>query len=889
MSQSPRRAAAAIAALSLAATGVVAFAAPAAAAPGDLLISEYVEGSSNNKAIEIYNPGTTAVDLAASGYKLQQFTNGSGAASITINLTGSVAPGDVFVFAHSLADAAILAQADQSANLGLFNGNDAVALVKGTTAVDVIGQIGFDPGTQWGADLTSTADNTLRRNLSVVVGDEDGSNPFDPAAEWTGYATNTFDGLGWHGAAPEPEPDPVADCSAEPVKVGVVQGSGTASPILGQDVLVEGVVVADFQTSDLDGFYLQGDADGDPATSDGIFVYQQDADNAPGNGDGIVDVAVGDVVSVAGSVAEFQGNTQVVADDTAVCGTAPVPAPVALTLPLTDAKREQVEGMHVTLTQSLVVGEYFEFGRFNTVTVAPERQYQSTHTYEPGTPEQAALAAANLAAQIIVDDARSRQNPDPLRHPNGEPYTLQNLLRGGDVLTGVTGILDQRVRTGDTNPQVFSYGIQPTAPIGYQVANPRPEAPEVGGDLKVASFNVLNYFTTLGSRGAENPTELARQQAKIVSALAEIDADVFGLIEIENNGDAVPPAVPAVETLTNALNAVVGAGTYSYIATGKIGTDVITTAFVYKTATVTPLGAHQLLTSKVDPRFIDTLNRPALAQTFAAVEGGEPVTVVVNHLKSKSSACDEVGDPDTGDGQGNCAVTRTNAAAAMVDWLATDPTGSGSPDRSIVIGDLNAYAKEDPIRVFTDAGYTDLLDEHQGDDAYSYVFDGQLGYLDHALAAPGLAADVTDASTWAINADEPSVLDYNTNFKPASQVTGLYAPDAYRSSDHDPVIVGIDLDTTPPVVTLTATPDRIFPPNGKLREVTVEVGVEDESDVTVELVSAEAIGAKAEVTTVDDTTFEIVAANKSVYRFTYTVTDAAGNATTETVEVVVGR
>lgn len=881
-----------MAALSLAAAGVVASAVPAAAASGDLLISEYVEGSSFNKAVEIYNPSTAAVDLTAAGYALRLYFNGSSTPT-TIPLTGTVAAGDVFVFAQQNStatpvDPAITAQTDQATTASLWNGDDAIALVKNGVAVDVIGQIGVDPGTEWGTGLTSTGDNTLRRNAGILVGDADGGNPFDPAGEWTGYASNTFDGLGSHGSDPEPEPDPVADCTAEPLKVGAVQGAGTASPLVGQDVLIEGVVVADFQTSDLDGFYLRGEADDASGTSDGIFVYQQDADNAPGNGDGILDVAVGDVVSVAGAVSEFQGNTQVVADDTEVCasGTA-VPAPVALTLPLTDAEREQVEGMHVALTQPLVVGEYFEFGRFNTVTVAPERQYQSTSTYEPGTPEQQALAAANLAAQIIVDDARARQNPDPLRHPNGEPYTLQNLLRGGDVMTGVTGILDQRVRTGDT-PQVFSYGIQPTAPAGYQVVNPRPEAPEVGGDLKVASFNVLNYFTTLNSRGANNAPELARQQAKIVSALAEIDADVFGLIEIENNGDAVPPAVPAVETLTDALNAVVGEGTYSYVDTGKIGTDVITTAFVYKTATVTPLGAHKLLDSTVDPRFIDTLNRPALAQTFAAVEGGEPVTVVVNHLKSKGSDCNDVGDPDTGDGQGNCAVTRTNAAAALVDWLAKDPTGSGSPDRSLVIGDLNSYDKEDPIRVFTDAGYTDLLLEHEGEDAYSYVFDGQLGYLDHALAAPGLAGDVTDASTWAINADEPSVLDYNTEFKPANQVTGLYAPDPYRSSDHDPVIVGIDLDTTPPVLTLTATPERVFPPDGKLREVTVDVTVEDESDVTVELVSAEALGAKAGVTTVDDTTFEVVAANKAVYRFTYTATDAAGNATTETVEVVVG-
>ncbi|MHB8819434.1 MAG: lamin tail domain-containing protein, partial [Bellilinea sp.] len=169
-----------------------------AAGPAELFFSEYVEGSSNNKALEIYNGTGAAVDLAAGGYNIQMFFNGNPVAGLTINLTGTVADGDVYVLAHSSAVAVILAQADQTNGAGWFNGNDAVALRKGTTIIDVIGQIGYDPGSQWGTDLTSTADNTLRRKPTVLAGDPDGSNAFDPTLEWIGYANNTFDGLGSH-------------------------------------------------------------------------------------------------------------------------------------------------------------------------------------------------------------------------------------------------------------------------------------------------------------------------------------------------------------------------------------------------------------------------------------------------------------------------------------------------------------------------------------------------------------------------------------------------------------------------------------------------------------------------------------------------------------------
>jgi predicted extracellular nuclease len=171
---------------------------PAQAVTAELFFSEYIEGSSNNKALEIYNGTGLAVDLAAGGYNVQMYFNGSSTAGLTINLTGVVANGDVYVLAHSSASSAILAQADQTNSSGWFNGNDAMVLLKGTTIIDVIGQIGLDPGTEWGTGLTSTADNTLRRKSNITGGDTNGSDFFDPSVEWDGFATDTFSGLGSH-------------------------------------------------------------------------------------------------------------------------------------------------------------------------------------------------------------------------------------------------------------------------------------------------------------------------------------------------------------------------------------------------------------------------------------------------------------------------------------------------------------------------------------------------------------------------------------------------------------------------------------------------------------------------------------------------------------------
>ena len=393
-----------------------------------------------------------------------------------------------------------------------------------------------------------------------------------------------------------------------------------------------------------------------------------------------------------------------------------------------------------------------------------ERQFQPTATHEPGSVEAAQLALANSLGRITLDDGRDSQNPDPAVHPNGLEFTLDNLFRGGDSVQNVTGVLDY---------DFGLYKVQPTQGADYTSTNPRAALPDdVGGDVRVAAFNVLNYFTTLDDgvndicgpsmdqecRGADTPEEFTRQRDKIVAALAAMNADVVGLIEIENHPGDVPTA-----DLVSGLNDAVGAGTYAYVATGAIGPDAIRQALIYKPAKVSPMGAFAVLDSSVDPRFLDDFNRPTLAQTFQDAVSGGIFTVAVNHLKSKGSPCDLIGDPDTGDGSGNCNLTREAAAEALVDWLATDPTGSGDAD-FLIIGDLNAYDKEDPIDVLVAAGYTDVLFHFLGEDAYSYVFDGQLGYLDHALANAGLLGDVTGVTVWHINADEPVFIDYDMTF-----------------------------------------------------------------------------------------------------------------------------
>jgi predicted extracellular nuclease len=584
----------------------------------------------------------------------------------------------------------------------------------------------------------------------------------------------------------------VTGCGDAATAIHDIQGSGPASPLPnGTPVEIEGVVVGDFQAStSFNGFHVQeedGDADADPQTSEGVFVFE---------GASAVDVAPGDVVRVSGEVVEFTSSGITLTEVSAVsrvlvCSAGASVTPALVSLPFASTTfAERYEGMLVDFDQTLTATETFSLGRFGEVVLSSGgRLINPTAVVEPGAPAQA-LQAANDRNRIVLDDGDNRQNIDPTLYPQGG-LSASNTLRIGDTVAGGTFVLEQRFGV---------YRLQPIDAVAFQHDNVRPAAPAaVGGNLRVSAMNVLNYFTTLDMepnlcgpagtlecRGANTPFEFERQRAKIISSLVGLDADVVGLMEVENNPSA------ATADLVNGLNAALGAGTYAFIDTGTIGTDAIKLAIIYKPARVSPVGAHAILDATVDPRFRDNLNRPSLAQTFERSGDSGRFTVVINHLKSKGSDCNAVGDPDTGDGSGNCNITRTLAAEALVDWIASDPTGSDDDD-VLVIGDMNAYAREAPIDVFIDAGYTNLIEESLGDEAYSFVFQGQSGYLDHALATPTLAAQVTGATEWHVNADEPIALDYNTEFKSPNHVNTLYAPDPYRSSDHDPLLVGIGL------------------------------------------------------------------------------------------------
>ena len=562
---------------------------------------------------------------------------------------------------------------------------------------------------------------------------------------------------------------PSDPCVSATTPINKVQGAGFMSPMINQNTTIQGVVTADFQSTSLQGFAMQEEDaghDSNPLTSEGIFVFSTK------------EVKVGDLIQVTGKVTESFDLTSLTAVSTikhCASGTAITPAPLTLPLP-TPHFPERLEGMLVDLGKGLTVTDNRHHLYRGELVLSNGRLFQPTHIVPPG---RAARAAAKTSAlnQIILDDHSNRLNPWPLINPDGRRFNALNPVRTGSTLIG-TVVMD------------YAYGRYRLRPVKVNINadNPRRASPKpVSGRLKVATFNLLNYFTTLDEgvsicgprkksacRGADSQAEFTRQRKKIIRALKAINADIIGLIELENNTRS------SLQNLIDGLG-----GAYDFINTGPIGSDAIKVGILYKENTVTPVGSFAVL--DLSPRFPNR-NRPALAQTFQENASREIFTLSVSHFRSKAAHCGK-DDPDTGDGQGNCNLTRTRSAQALADWLTTHPTGHRDPD-IMIIGDLNAYRLEDPIRILREAGYSDLLDP----EAYSYAFNGKLGYLDHALVTPTLYPQVTGITVWHINADEPVAINYNVEGKSHSQLNTLYSPDPYRSSDHDPLLIGLTLE-----------------------------------------------------------------------------------------------
>ena len=573
--------------------------------------------------------------------------------------------------------------------------------------------------------------------------------------------------------------------------IPVIQGSGATSPFNNVIMSTEGVVTHLVSN----GYFLQDAAgDGDPSTSDALFVFTSSKPT----------VAVGDQVRVKGLITEYQPVSgaptytemkDVLSTVKLSSGNSITPTNITFDSGL---DLERLESMLVSIGNPLTVNQTSYLGERGELTLAVGRRETATNRYRPGTPEALAQAAANAANVLVLDDSL-------FATPAVIPYIgADGTVRAGDTVTGLTGVVD----FGSIGGGGAAFKIQPSVTPVFSRTNPRTGAPALApGDVKVASANVLNFFTSfldgtnsagvadagckVGSttrpsncRGADNMVEFVRQRDKIVNFLKAIDADVVGLMEIQNNGDI------AVDYLVNALNTAIGSDVYTYVPKpAATGTDAIRVAMIYKKTTGLTLVGGALSDGDA------VNNRPPMAQTFKAANGAV-FSVIVNHLKSKGS-CGTGADRDLGDGQGCNNASRVQQAARLRDYfIPVVVAAAGDPD-VLVIGDMNAHGFEDPIHLLNQAGYVNELERfvRPVEIPYSYVFDGEVGYLDHALASASLDPQVAGAAEWHANADEPTVIDYNTDDKSPAAVA-LYDSSPYRASDHDAVLVSLNLPAT---------------------------------------------------------------------------------------------
>lgn len=814
---------------------------PAFAADGaKVVINEaYLKGGSagapyTQKFVELYNAGDTAQDL--SGWSLQYRAASSVDAPNGANtqaLTGSIAAGGHYLIALPsngdngealpAADATStgLNPSGTDGQLFLANVTDPLALPAGPVDDDrVVDFLGYGTGASFetAPAVVDGPNGTPNSLVRTDVVDTD-----DNSADFTNATTVTPQGSG--GAAPEPQPtepqpteEPTTPEPGEITPIRDIQGTGATTPLADTVVTTRGVVTAAYPTGGYNGFFLQTEGTGGAidvaahAASDAIFVYGSAA---------AASVSLGDHVEVTGTAGEYYGQTQLTADAESVrvlTEPAAEVLPAEITWPKTDEERERFEGMLLapqgdfTVTNTYSTNQYAEVGLAAGAT--PLRT--PTDVARPDTPEYVAAVADNKARAVVLDDGASL---DFLRSAQDVPLpyvSLTDPVRVGAAVT-FTGpvILDYRNNAWKFQPtaQLTVDNADTVQPASF--ANTRTAAPEpVGGSVKISSFNVLNYFTTTaesvgctstyddregnpvtadtcpapGPRGAADAANLERQQAKIVAAVNGLGADVVSLEEIENSAVFGKDRDDALSTLVDALNAALDADEWTFVpspAELPASEDVIRTAFIYKKAVVAPVGDSVILD---DPAFSNA--RQPLAQAFAPVEDADAkILAIVNHFKSKGDSRPAATGDNANGIQGAFNGDRVRQAEALGAFAAERSAAVGTDD-VFLLGDFNAYTQEDPIQTLRSFGFEPL---EAGTGKYSYSFSGQSGSLDHVLASPSARELVTGVDIWNINAVEALALEYSRyNYN----ALNFYEATPYRSSDHDPVVVGLDLSST---------------------------------------------------------------------------------------------
>ena len=825
------RTAGTLAALGLLAPAITVQATAAPAGDGLVINEAYTNGGSANakfthKFVELYNPTDKPISL--DGWSLQyRSATGTGGASSSVALNGTVpAKGHFLIRGGSNGDTgAALPAPDLEAGGLNFSGTKGTIVLSNQaerlaelptgsvvseddTVVDLLGY--GSSNTFEAAAATAPSSNSDAKSLHRHGGADTDSNAADFTLRDEVTPTNSA------GDAPEPTPEPEPAPPAGQKTIAEIQGEGAETPFAGRQVTTSGVVTGVYSTGGYNGYYIQTPgAEKTAGASDGLFVYSPDTAG---------DVALGDNVTVTGEAGEHYGMTQVSVTAGGLektDGTATVePTPVAF--PMDEAAREAHEGMLLAPQGEWTVTDNYSVNQYGSLSLAPGTAPldNPTSVAAPGAEAQAVMAQ-NEAAKIVLDDGASTNF---MRSPGNQgrlPYVdADSPARVGSGVEFTSGVvLDYRYGAWSFQPQGHltdenAAEVQPVA-----IENTRPaeaSRDDVGGNVTVGSFNVLNYFTTLGEqfpdcdaytdregtpittnycqpRGAYTPESFQRQKTKIVEAINGMDTSVVALEEVENSAKFGKDRDEALKNLVDGLNAAAGEQKWAYVASPEQrpaveSEDVIRNAFIYQPAEVTPVGESRILDDQVN---FDNAREP-LAQLFRRADGsaegvaGTEFVAITNHFKSKGGSGATGDNKDSGDGQGNYNGDRVRQAQALVAFAEELKTELGT-ERVLLLGDFNSYEQEDPIAVLEQAGY---VSQGAKSEEYSYVFGGAVGDLDGVFASPAADATVTGQDIWMINANESVAFEYSRHNYTAED---LYAADQWRSSDHNPIVVGMDV------------------------------------------------------------------------------------------------